>query len=370
MLKHFLAWLAVIGVIAAIAGGLGFYKIQEFKAAEAAAQATPEPIEAVAVARARQGEWSATTRAIGTVVAVKQLEIRNELAGTIAEMGFASGDVVEKGQLLVQLDVRQEKASLAAAEAEAKLAGQNLERREGLKQSPAFSGQEMDKARADFAAATARAQGLQAVIDKKRITAPFKARVGITNLQPGTYLDAGTLIGRLQGVDDDAYVDFSLPQDHASAIRVGSSVSLTGSAIPNGSAAAKIAAEDDSFDASSRAVRFRAVANGLGGTLRSGTYVDVNVVTSKPQQTVMVPLTALRRSPNGEFVFVIVEEEGKQRARQRIVQAGPVQDEEIAIAKGLSGGELIATSGSFKLRDGLLVKTDSPGAPPGTAGIN
>lgn len=366
MLRHLAAWLAVILAIGAISLGLGFYKAQEFKATEAAAKLAPEPMEAVAVARARQGEWVASTRAIGTVVATKQLELRNELAGTIAEMGFSSGAVVEKDQLLVQFDVRQETAALQAAQAEAKLAQQNLERREGLKQSPAYSGQEADKARADFAAATARAQGLKVAIDKKRMAAPFKARVGITNLQPGTYLDAGTLIGKLQGVDDDAYVDFSLPQDDAAAIRVGTSVTLTSSALPKRSATAKIVAEDDSIDALSRTVRFRAVASGLGGSLRPGTFIDVNVATSKPQSTVMVPLTALRRSPNGQFVFVVVEEDGKQRARQRTVETGPVQNEDIAIEKGLAAGELIATSGSFKLRDGLLVTTGTPD----TAGVN
>ncbi len=297
---------------------------------------------------------------------MKQLEIRNELAGTVSEMGFSSGDVVEKDQLLIQLDVRQEKAALAAAEAEATLAGQNLERREGLMKSPAYSGQETDKARAEFAAAAARARGLQAVIDKKRITAPFKARAGITNLQPGTYLDAGTMIGKLQGIDDDAFIDFTLPQDNAASIRVGSPVSLSGPAVPGGAVTARIVAEDDSIDASNRAVRFRALVAGLGGTLRPGTFVDVNVAISKPQQTIMVPLTALRRSPNGQFVFVIVEEDGKRRARQRIVQTGPVQNDDIAVEKGLAAGELIATSGSFKLRDGLLVNTESPG----TAGLN
>jgi membrane fusion protein (multidrug efflux system) len=366
MLKHFAAWLAVILVIGSISLGLGFYKTQQFKAAEAAAKMTPEPMEAVATARARQGEWVASTRAIGTVVSLKQLELRNELSGTIAEMGFSSGDIVEKDQLLVQFDVRQENAALEAAQAEATLAQQNLERREALKKSAAYSVQEADKARADFAAATARALGLKVIIDKKRIAAPFKARIGITNLQPGTYLDAGTLIGKLQGVDDDAYVDFSLPQDDAAAIRVGTSVTLASAALANGSTTAKIVAEDDSIDASSRTVRFRAVATGLGGTLRPGTFVDVNVATSKPQPTVLVPLTALRRSPNGQFVFVVVEEDGKQRARQRHVETGPVQNEDIAVQKGLTAGELIATSGSFKLRDGLLVNA----ATPDTAGLN
>ncbi len=370
MLKHIFAWLVVVVAIAGISGGLGYYKHNEFRAAQAAAEASPEPMEAVVVVRARQGEWSPSTRAIGTVVALRQLEIRNELAGTIAEMGFASGDVVEAGQLLVQFDVRQERASLAAAEAEARLAKLTLERREGLRESPAFSPQELDKSREDFAAASARAASLEVAIEKKRITAPFRARIGITDLQPGAYLDVGTLIGRLQGVDPDAYVDFSLPQDSAASIHTGTQVTLMSAGIPGGTAEAKIVAEDDSVDGSSRSVKFRAVASGLGDKLRPGTFVDVIAVISKPREMVMVPLTAVRRSPNGQHVFVITEEDGKLRARQRAVQTGPVQDDEIAIEKGLAAGEVIASSGSFKLRDGLLVQADAHKAEDGKVEVN
>ncbi len=275
MLKHITAWLALIVAIAGISAGLGFYKYGEIQAGIAAAQVAFEPMEAVATARARQGEWSASTRSIGTVVALRQLEVRNEIAGSIAEMGFKSGDIVEAGQLLVQFDTRQEKAALAAAEADARLAKVTLDRRESLRSSPAFSAQEFDKAREDYAAATARATNLEVVIEKKRITAPFKARIGITNLQPGAYLDVGTLIATLQGVDADAYVDFSIPQDNAAMIRAGTVVSLGSPVIPGSTASAKIVAEDASVDRANRTVRFRAVASGLGEAFRPGMFVDV-----------------------------------------------------------------------------------------------
>ena len=68
----------------------------------------------------------------------------------------------------------------------------------------------------------------------------------------------------------------------------------------------------------------------------------------------------MRRAPYGQLVFALVEEEGKLRARQRIVETGPVQGDDIAVVKGLSEGELIAGAGSFKLREGLLVQTGTP----------
>lgn len=370
MLKRLGAWLVVVLAVAGIAGGLGLYKYNEIKVAVAAAQATPEPVEAVASARARAGTWSASTRAIGSVVALRHVEIKNEIAGVIAEIGFKSGDIVEEGALLVQFDVRQEKAALAAAEADARLAKLTLERRRGLRNSAAFNEQELDKAREEYAAATARAQNLSVIVDKKRITAPFRARIGISDWQPGAYLDIGTPIVKLQGVADDAYVDFTLPQDSTAIVRTGTRVTLSGAALPGGKATAEIVAEDNSADDSNRAIRFRAAAKGFGKILRPGTFVDVTVATSAPQPTVLVPLAAVRRSPNGQHVFVIVEEEGKLRARMRAVTTGAVEGDDIAVHDGIKAGELIASSGSFKLREGLLVDTGAVAETATDANVN
>lgn len=364
MLKHLAAWSVVLLAMLSISSGLYIYKSNELNKANAAASAQPEPMEAVGAVRARNGSWTSTARAIGTVVATRQLEVRNELAGIISRIGFESGAIVEKGQILVEFDTEQEKAIFSAAQAEAELTKLTLDRRESLKGSSAFSPQEFDKARQEYAAAKARARNLEVIIEKKTIRAPFKARVGITNLQPGAYLDVGTLIARLQGVDADAYVDFSLAQDNSVLMQIGTEVSLAGAGVPQGTATAKIVAEDDSVDTSNRMVRFRAIVKGLGDRLRPGMFVDVIAVTSEPRQSVFVPLSSVRRSTAGQHVFVIIEADGKTRAQLRAVETGPVQDNDIAVAKGLKVGELVAASGSFKLRDGVAVKVDHPQPPP------
>lgn len=366
MLRHIVAWVIVIATAAGISGGLFYYKSTDMQRAQAAAAAMPEPMEAVASTVARTGEVVATTRAIGTVVALQVLELRNELPGIIAEMGFTSGSIVEQGQLLIRLDTRQEEAGLAAAEAEAQLAKQQMDRRENLRGSPAYSPQEVDRTRSEYLAATARARSFAVSIDRKRIVAPFRARVSITNLQPGAYLDTGTLISRLQGLDEDAYVDFVLPQDAATIIGPGSQVTVSGTALPQGPTSAEIIAEDDSVENLSRTVRLRARMKGLGASVRPGTFVDVVAVIAKPRESVLVPLTAVRRSPAGQHVFVLTSEDGKTRARLRPIETGPVQDKDIVVEKGLKAGEVIAAAGSFKLRDGVLVATQSAANTPAT----
>ncbi|MGE0255466.1 MAG: efflux RND transporter periplasmic adaptor subunit [Alphaproteobacteria bacterium] len=356
------AWLAVAACIVVVAAGLAYVKYAEIQTAIAAAQAFPEPSEAVEVAKVRRGEWSATSQAIGTVVAVRQVEMRNELAGTVAEVGFTSGQIVEAGQVLVRLDTRQERAELAASEAEARIAQLTLERRQSLSTTQTVSKADLDRAREDFAVANARVQGLRAEIAKKTLNAPFRARVGLTDLQPGSYLAAGSRVATLQGVDPDAYVDFSLPQDAAAQVREGVMVTLGGRQLPNGTAEAWVIADDAAVDGANRTVRFRAVAQGFGDSLRPGTFLDVVVQTSPPQQTLLVPLTAVRRSPYGQHVFLVVEKDGQMRAERRVVRTGPVVGDDIAIVDGLAEGDLIATAGSFKLREGLLVRTGEPAA--------
>jgi membrane fusion protein (multidrug efflux system) len=370
MARHILAWATVLLAIAGIAGGLGYYKYAEISAAIAAAEAFPEPQETVEAVRVRRGEWAASTRAVGTVVALRQVELRNERPGTVVEKGFASGDVVEAGQVLVRLDTSEESAALAAAQAEARLAKVVFDRRDQLRSTDAVSALDLDRAREELAAADARVMSLEAGIAKKTLVAPFRARVGLTDLQPGAYLDEGTRIAMLQGVNADAYVDFSLPQDMAAAIRPGASVSLAGPQIPGRSVGAEIVAEDASVDASNRAVRFRAIANGLGEALRPGAFVDVIAATAPPQPALLVPLTAVRRAPYGDHVFVLVDEDGKPRARQRAVQTGQVQGTEIVVTNGLAEGELIAGAGSFKLREGLLVQIADPSEGDVPSGIN
>jgi membrane fusion protein (multidrug efflux system) len=131
-----------------------------------------------------------------------------------------------------------------------------------------------------------------------------------------------------------------------------------------------IVADDASVDGSSRTVRFRARVSGLGEVLRPGMFVDVVAATSAPQPTLFAPLTAVRRAPFGQYVFVLGEDEGKLRARQRVVRTGPVQGSDIAIVEGLAEGELIAGAGSFKLREGVLVTVDNPPAQGAQAAVD
>lgn len=364
------SWVIAILAMLAILAGLGGYKTIEITRAIAAAASYPEQRETVQGARAEPGTFTTSARTVGTVIALRHVELRNELAGRVTEVTFDSGDVVEAGQVLVRFDTAQEEADLAALKAEADLAKLTLERQQRLVKTQAASEATLDQARSQLAALRARMQGMEVQIAKKTLHAPFKARVGLRDLHPGAYLSEGTLITGLQGVSDDAYVDFAFPQDIAPLLAGSGTVALSGAQLPGGTAVARIVARDAAVDDGARSLRLRAMVPGLGGVLTPGAFVDVVAETGAPRPALFVPLTAVRRAPHGDHVFVLAQEGDQIRARQRFVRLGPVRGPEVAVLSGLEAGEMLAADGSFKLREGLLVTVNGlytrPGGEPGT----
>ena len=321
---------------------------------EAARSSVPqEPAEVVTAAPAVEREHRATTTAIGTILAARSVTLRNELAGTVKEVALVPGAIVEAGTVLVALDVAVEEAELKAQEAQAALAEASLGRTERARKNSAASELELDRARAERDVALAQVARTKAIIARKTIRAPFKARVGLADLHPGQYLNEGTELTTLQGVDDEVRVDFSVAQRVAAALRPGESVEIfAGGDVP---LPGTVTAIDARVDPATRNAWVRAKVNGKGA-LAPGAAVRVRVPVGPPTKAVAVPVSALRKGPGGDHVFVLVQDkDGKTRAAPRPVVSGTPLGDEILILKGLEPGERVAASGSFKLRDGVLV---------------
>jgi len=351
-------WVAaslLLATVLGLGGGLAAWKFAAVRNADAASANQPEPTETVtaAVASAREHRGSATS--IGTVLALRSVTLRNEVAGTVRRVMFRSGQVVEVGTVLVAFDVSVEEAELEALKAEAELAETRLDRLERLRQQRAASQEEADQARAERDVAQAQITRTRAVIARKVIRAPFRARVGIADVHPGQYLNEGTQLTTLQGVADAAHVDFAVAQRIAAALHEGDSVGVvTGNdSLPT---PARIVAIDVRVDSTTRNALVRArLVNGPDAP-SPGASVRVVVPVGEPSSAVVVPANALRKGPGGDHVFVIeADKDGRTRAHLRQVQSGPVLADEVVILEGLSAGEQVATSGSFKLREAVLV---------------
>lgn len=348
---------SVILVLCVLLIGVGLvtWKYESIQGEQAASANQPEPMESVTIAITRAIDHRQTTTSIGTVLALRSITLKNELAGTVRDVRLTPGQIVEAGTLLVALDVSVEEADLRAQEAQVALAKTVLNRRQHLSQELATTQEEVDRARADLDVAQAQIARTKAIIAKKTIRAPFRARVGIADVHPGQYLDEGTLLTTLQGVGDAVHVDFTVAQQVAAGLRAGEAVEvLTAGDSPP--VMAKIVALDARVDPTTRNAMIRARIEGTRNVPSPGASVRVRVPVGPTRNVVAIPVSALRKGPGGDQVFIVApSNDGRTRVHTRQVEIGPMFGDEIVIYAGLTAGEHIAAVGSFKLRDGILV---------------
>jgi len=339
------------------ASGLVAWKRASVRKADAAAASQPEPVESVTLAVARERQYRPTTTSVGTILALTSITLRNELSGTVRQVTLVPGQVVGAGTVLVALDVSVEEAELAAETAQADLAQTTLARLERLREAQATSQEEVDQARAARDVALAQIERTRAIIAKKTIRAPFRARVGLADLHPGQYLNEGTELTTLQGIDAATNVDFTVAQAVAAELHQGEPITVFAADDPR-PLTARIVAVDARIDPTTRNALVRARIPSRAPA--PGASVRVEVPVGPPTAVVAIPVSALRKGPGGDHVFVIVADSaGRSRAHDQPVQSGPVLDDEVVILSGLTPGQHVATSGSFKLREAVLVAGDS-----------
>ena len=355
--KKGLASTIVIAAVLATAVGLGFWKTSTIKAAIAASANQPEPIELITTATAVERPHRETTTAIGTVLALRSVTLRNEVPGTVRYARLTPGQIVDAGTVLVALDVSVEESELKALEAQAALAKTTLDRVTRLINDRAAPQSELDRARAEYDVALAQIARTKAVIGRKIIRAPFRARIGLSDVHAGQYLDQGTELTTLQGVGEQVNIDFSVAQRVVDGLKVGDVVQIvTGQGAKPLSA--RIAAVDSRIDPATRNAMVRARLIDGDAVVAPGASVRVLLPYGAPTKTTAIPASALRKGPAGDHVFVIAPDStGKPRAQSRAVQMAGLIGDTVLIMNGLKPGEQVAASGSFKLREGLLVST-------------
>ena len=358
--RQWIGSLLLVAVVVVAGVLLMTWKKASIAQADATAASQPEPMESVVTAVAREHQHIQTTTSIGTVVALRSITVRNEIAGTVRHVTLQPGKIVEPGTVLVALDVSVEEADLKALEAQAELARTQFARMQRMSERRAASEMEVDSARAEQEVVLAQVARTKAVIARKIIRAPFRARVGISDVHPGQYLNEGTLLTTLQGVDDSAYVDFSVAQQVAATLRPGHKISVfaAGNVSP---VEAEILAIDARVDPTTRNATVRAKIYEAERSPAPGASVRVQVAVGAPRMATAVPASAVRKGPAGDHVFVVVaDEQGQTRARLRQVKVDAMAGDEAVISKGLSPGEHVAASGSFKLREAALVSVIKP----------
>jgi membrane fusion protein (multidrug efflux system) len=358
-------FVAVLGLLLLIAGlaGIKAKQIGSLIAFGKEMQKAGPPPEAVNTAVSQEQTWEGTLRAVGSVAAVKGVEISNDAPGVVSRIAFESGAVVHQGQVLVQLDDRVERAQLASARARRELAELSAKRSRALAQSSAIAQSQLDGDESTLKTAAAESSQLEAQIERKIVRAPFSGRLGIRAVNLGQYLNPGTSLTVLEAIDS-VYVDFSLPQQRLAVVRVGTPVRVNVEGAGDSVSEGIIAAIDPTIDATTRTIRARASLANQGERLRPGMFVNVTVVLPQTASLVAIPATAVIHASYGDSVFVVEDKKDDagnvtKVARQQFVRLGESRGDFVSVVDGLSAGQEVVAAGAFKLRNGVPIAVNN-----------
>lgn len=400
-------------IIAVFLGGLAWFQlvfkpqmIEQFVSQMQGAAPT------VTTEEARTETWTPQLHAIGTVTAVRGVNLSPEIAGIVEDYFFESGDDVEEGKLLVQLDDSVQQAELAANKATLKDAELDYERQSKLVARGAVSQAALDTATATRDSARAAVDQLSAIIEQKSVEAPFSGRIGLRSVEKGQYVPAGEGIVWLQSLDP-IWIDFPVPETEAGRIKVGDTVQVRSDSYPDKKFKGKIVARDVRVSTATRTLTMRAELPNPDKTLLPGMFGDVTVDSGEPKEYVTVPKTAVTYSLYGDAVWVAVprdventdekeapapesggaqaaeadepaeggedatpadegekaeaadgeakdgEDGPKLKAVRRFVRVGPNRGDRVAIVEGVKAGEVVVTSGQLKLQPDSAIEVDN-----------
>ena len=360
------------------------------------------PAASVTAEPAKLERWSDRVHAVGTLDATQGLWIAPEVGGIVSEYYFDSGQDVEEGQRLVQLDVAVEEADLKSNKATLKEAELNLARQQSLVQRRASSVATLESAVAKRDSAKAAVERIEALIAQKTILAPISGQLGLRNVDQGQYVSPGAKLVSLQALDP-LWIDFPVAEGEVADFKVGAKIEVTVDTYDGEVFEGEVEAFDAQLSQENRTLMVRGRLKNKDRRLLPGMFAEVSVIAGDTQERVTVPRTAVTYSLYGDSVWVLKEAEpgaesktsetsesagagaalaaeasataeAKEHAddakddrplltvEQRFVRVGPSQKGRVAILEGVKAGEQVVTSGQLKLQPGAAVTVDNDGA--------
>ena len=348
------AYSLVIALLVIIFGSIAGYLYNKFSTL-AGMDFTPPPV-VIAAGRATDEPWATELEAVGTIAAVRGVQLAAEASGEVTEINVVSGQQVEAGQLMLVLNDSVEKASRERQEANLALAKLLFERDSSLVEQNSIPQTQYDRSRADLESAVAQLAETEARLDNKRIVAPFDGTVGIVRAKLGDYIASGDPITTLQDLTE-LEVDFSVPARHTPRLRPGLAVAVSTAAFPDQVFPATLQALDAQVDAGTRNLSLRATLEPAEGLL-PGMFARLTIDLGQPRQVITVPETAVSYSLQGNIVWVIEDNDGAPVAQPRVVTTGDSRDGRIVVNEGIAVGDQVVIAGQNKLTRGARIAID------------
>jgi membrane fusion protein (multidrug efflux system) len=311
--------------------------------------------------------WQSHTEALGTARAVRGADLAPQASGVVDTLHMDSGTDVSAGTVLLTLKPNDDPAKLAQLEAQAELAAITLKRDQQQLAAEAISQATVDADEATLKSDRAQVAAQQALIAEKTVRAPFSGTLGIRQVDEGQYLSAGTVVVTLQQLDP-IFIDFYVPQQALSELKLHSSVSATVDAYPGVTFSGKITSINSKVDSTSRNVQVRAAFANAARRLVPGMYANVSIDDGPAADFITLPQSAITSNPYGDTVYVVNPD---STAQQRFVKLGATRGDQVAVLSGIAKGDVVVTAGQLKLRNGVHVlvnntiePSDSPNPTP------
>lgn len=347
--------LVVLGLVFVVYGGvIGFSRYMGARFLDAMAN-MPRPPVSVSVTKAQTMMWPQTLSAVASLKSIQGASLSPQSAGTVTGLFFDSGDRVQKGQLLLQLNDNVARAQLASAQARLINARLVRDRQQDLIKRHAVSQASLDKAIANFREAKAAVQQAQAVLTDLQLRAPFDGHLGIREVALGQYVAPGTVVTSIEQWNPLRLI-FSLPQREITRIKIGNPVHLQVKGLSRKDFDGKVNAIDASVDSRTRDIRIEARIDNPDELLRSGMYGVAEIILKQSEQVLTVPQTAITFKSYGSYLYVVKQQQGADVALARSVQTGRQHQGYVAIMQGLKAGEQVVIAGQVKLHNGARVK--------------
>lgn len=343
---------------------LGLWKKKEINTAIQGSKSFHRPPVAVTSLTVEAQVWQSSLETVGSLGAAQGVMLCADLPGVVYKMPLgAGGTMVKTGDLLIQLDTRQEETQLRSAEAKLALAKSNLDRTIGLSQKNVVPKATLDDAQAQYDGALAAVDEIKIIIKRKTLYAPFDGMLGISPLNEGQYIQTGAPMVPLNLLDVLS-VSFALPQKDFSDIRLGQEIRVRAEGVPNHVFKGKISQVNSELDPTTRNINLSGSIKNEGMLLRGGMFVSVQVMLPEKKNVITVPESAINYAPYSNSVFVIQSMKSPdgnsyQGVREQPVTLGARRGDQVEILSGLQAGEEVVTSGVFKLQPGCPVKVDN-----------
>lgn len=321
----------------------------------------------VRVATAQSGKLSATDNVSGIVFSDQSATLRAEVPGRVVNRVVERGQPIEAGASLLQLDegrlrlgLQRAEATLQSSQADLSHAKRELQRGIKLKASDTISDKRQDDLRtavernqAQVALARATRDAAARDLADTTIRAPFGGIVDEWMVDTGDFVTAGAPIAEFVDLER-VRLRAGVTAAHASRLQVGQKTEAIFSAIPDSRKTATLKSIGRVANKATGTYEVELEIDNPDGDLREGMVAKVSLpATRASEEQVLIPRTALLKTPLGMSVFTIANEPGgSPRARLRMISVGPAAGDEVAILEGLGAGEDVVVDGQFALADG------------------